>query len=126
MTDLISSLATEQLSVSRFAAGVWSQTTGKYEKGTQSTLTVTASVQPLSPNEILQQPEHRRNREMVKIYTKDRLYTSDEKKGTPADVVTHDGKRYEIHRVDNWSIGTDIPHYKSIGVMIDGEGSGRQ
>lgn len=120
--SLIDSLATETLSVQRYADGEWVD--GRYNRGAPTTVTFEASVQPLRPNEVQVLPEHRRNSEAVKIYTVERLFNSDEKNTIPADVVTHDGKQYEILQVSNWSIGTDIPHYKAIGVMVDGEGSG--
>lgn len=120
--SLIESLATETLSVDRYSDGSWVD--GRYQKGTPVTTTFTASVQPLRPNETQIIPEHKRNSEAVKIYTQERLFNADEKNGIPADVVTHDGKIYEIMDVSNWSIGTDLPHYKAIAVLRDGEGSG--
>lgn len=120
--SLIDSLATETLSVDRFSNGAWVD--GRYIKGDATITPFTASVQPLRPNEIQILPEHRRNSESIKIYTSQRLFNSDEKNSIPADVVTHDGKKYEIHKVWNWNIGTNIPHFKAIAMIVDGEGSG--
>jgi len=123
MSSLVKSFATERLTVSRFAEGKWIE--GSYQRGEESCFDIDASVQPMTPNEIVQVPEHRRNSESVKIYTCDRLFQADESKGTASDIVKHDGKHYEIHKVSNWQIGTDLPHYKCIGIMLDGEGTGR-
>lgn len=122
MSDLVKSFATERLTISRFKPGKWVR--GRFEKGKEKKLVIDASVQPLTPNEIVQLPEHRRNKETLKIYTCDRLFTSDESSTEPADVIRHDGKDYEIHKVSNWNIGTDLPHFKVIAVLIDGEGDG--
>lgn len=122
MTDLIDELATESLTVKRYAPGSWD--TGRFVRGAESSVTFTASVQQLTPNETEQLPEHKRNKESIKIYTSERLFQADEKTQTPADIVTHDGKEYEVQKVGNWQIGTDLPHYKAIAVLHDGEGSG--
>lgn len=118
----LGSLATETLSVTRYTSGQW--TAGRFVKGPPSGFSFRASVQPLTANEIAILPEHRRNSESLKVYTETRLFNPDEKNGIPGDVITHDGKRYEVHKVSNWEIGTGIPHFKAICIMIDGEGSG--
>ncbi len=123
MSDLVQEFATERLTISRFAPGKWRR--GRFNRGKERSFIIDASVQQLSANEIVQLPEHRRNKETIKVYTCDRLFPTDEKSTHPSDIITHDGKNYEIHKVSNWNIGTDLPHYKAIGVMIDGEGSGR-
>ncbi len=121
----LGNLMTEILKVTRFDCGGNGWVNGKYDKGKFRTLKIKASVQPMKPNEILQLPEHRRTSESLKIYTCDRLFTSDESQQRAADVVHHDGKDFEIHSVANWAIGTCIPHYKAIAVKIDGQGRGK-
>jgi len=115
-------IPTEQLTVERHEAGTW--TDGRFVKGVQSEITIEASVQPLRGNEVKILPEHRRTSEAVKIYTSTKIRTTDEKNQLPADVILHDNKRFEIHSVENWSIGTDIPYYKIIAVKEDGQGGG--
>ena len=142
MTDLISSFMTDDLVVERADADGGQWVDGRFVRSAPTTIQMKASVQPLKGNEALILPEHRRNSEAVKIYTCDRLFPTDEKRQTAADVVSHDGKRYEIHSVQNWTTGktvkneqdqnpddlntrsTDLPHYKAIAVMIDGGGAG--
>lgn len=119
---LITSLMTETITVKRRAAGAW--TSGVFVPGAETEIQMVASVQPLRANEILQLPEHRRTREAMKVFTHERLHTTDEKAQTPGDVVLHDGKRFEVHSVENWQIGTALPHYKSVLVKQDGEGGG--
>ena len=122
--DLIDDLATEEIQVTRSRGGEWIQ--GRFEAQDPLVFSISASVQPLSANEIRQEPEHRRTAEMIKIYVFEELETNDERTLRPADVVRHDGKDFEIHKVSNWSIGTDLPHFKAVGVKKDGEGGGTQ
>jgi len=116
-------ILTETLSIERHNGGSWVE--GRYIKSELENLSIKASVQPLRPNEVKILPEHRRTAESVKIYSDTKLKTSDELNGSPADVIVHDGKRFEVHSVANWSIGTDIPHYKIIAVKQDGQGGGQ-
>jgi hypothetical protein len=129
--SLIKSFQTDDLIIRRFNKGIWDQggtDRGRFNSKNCKTFTIKASVQPLTGNEIVQVPEHRRTRETVKIYVFDRLVTSDEKSLKPADIVEHDGKMYEVHSVENWKTGgrfsTDLPHYKAVATKIDGEGRG--
>lgn len=115
-------IPTEQLTVERHEKGIWQD--GRFVKSELSGFEISASVQPLRGNEVKILPEHRRTSESLKIYTTDQLRTSDELNQLPADVIIHDGKRFEIFSVSNWSIGTDIPHYKIIAVKQDGQGGG--
>lgn len=121
MGSVLGSLSTETLSVKRYAAGSWVE--GRFVRGDESTTQILASVQPLSPNEIVKLPEHMRNRETLKIYTGDRLFLGDEKSGKSGDIITHDGREFEVQKVENWHIGTNLQHYKAYAVLIEGEGS---
>jgi hypothetical protein len=116
-------IPTETLSVERYGAGSWD--TGVFVRGAKTDLSIEASVQPLTPNEVKILPEHRRDSESFKIYTETELLISNEINQTPSDVIIRNGKKYEILAVNNWYIGTDIQHYKSIAVKIDDQGSGQ-
>lgn len=115
-------LPTESLPVKRYAAGSWA--TGNYVKGALTEFTVEASVQPMKYNDTMILPEHRRSEESLKFYTETKLGVSDEKNNLPADEVTHDGKIFQVMSVANWSIGTDIPHFKIICLKKNDEGGG--
>lgn len=115
-------LETEQLPVKRYAAGSWA--TGDYVKGVLSEFSIGASVQPMKANETNVLPEHRRSEETLKFYTETKLNMTDEKNNLPADEVTHDGKVFQVFSVANWSIGTDIPHFKVICLKKNDEGGG--
>lgn len=115
-------LPTESLPVIRYAAGSWE--TGNFVKGSITNLSIQASVQPMKANESMVLPEHRRSEESLKFYTETRLNTSDELNHLPADEVTHDGKVFQVMAVANWSIGTDIPHYKVLCLKKNDQGGG--
>lgn len=115
-------LPTESLPVKRYAAGSWS--TGNYVKGVLSEFSIEASVQPMKYNDTMLLPEHRRSEESLKFYTETKVGISDEKNNLPADEITHDGKIFQVMSVANWSIGTDIPHYKVICLKKNDEGGG--
>lgn len=121
--DLIKSLMTETVEIVRVSAEVtWVD--GEPVRGAEETLSAPASIQPLTPNERLLLPEHVRTRETVKMYMETLVRTLDEKNNLLADRIIHDGKTYEVQGVENWHIGTDLPHYKVICVKLDGEGGG--
>ena len=115
-------IPTNPITVERHNGGDWIE--GEYVKDAPDELIIEASVQPLKPNEVKILPEHLRSSESLKIYTEAKLIIADEKNQIPGDIIVHDGKRFIIHSVSNWSIGTDIPHFKCVAVKIDGEGGG--
>lgn len=120
--SLITSLMTETIEITRRGSAQFVD--GEPVFGPEEVSTAVASVQPMTANEILQLPEHLRTRETLKVYTLAPLRPADEKNQLPADRVEHDGKTFEVHGVWNWTIGTDLPHYKAICVKMDGEGGG--
>lgn len=85
-----------------------------------------ASVQPVSKkdgsNSSIIEESLRRSKEMYKLYTTYPLFISDEENQLQADIILRDGKKFEVLHVSNWSVGTDIPHYKAIIVKQDGQG----
>lgn len=99
---------------------------GRFQRGSSSFFDIDASIQPATGNMIKQLPEHRRNSESIVIFSEERLFTSDEKSQKAADVITYDGKKFEVFIVKKWSDFTDINHYESIAVMVDGQGGGNE
>jgi hypothetical protein len=120
--SLIKSLMTETVEIVR--ARDFTLVEGRYQRGSETTKTASASVQPLNPDEQQLLPEGRRSKESVKFYLAERVYGTDEENQLPADRIRHDGKLFEVVSVANWAIGTDLPHYKAIAVKLDGEGGG--
>lgn len=92
--------------VKRKAAGTISN--GKFTDGTTTDVSITASVQPLKPQDIQQLPEGRRNSKLYYVFTSTSLNTV----GTAnPDSIVIGGETYEIDKKDSWQNGV-INHYK--------------
>lgn len=91
---------------------------GRYQKGTTTTLTIQASVQPLSIREqsTIVGPDGARNVSYVKIYTDTPLIpqsaASGQGEATKADVVRHLGLRFLVIQCDAYQSGV-ISHYRA-------------
>lgn len=91
---------------------------GRYQKGTTATLTIQASVQPLSIREqsTIVGPDGARNVAYVKIYTDTPLIpqsaASGQGEATKADVVRHLGRRFLVIQCDAYQSGV-ISHYRA-------------
>lgn len=115
-------IETGTYTIERVGAGAWGDD-GRYHKGPKSEFEIKASIQPVTGNMVKLLPEHRRNTESVIIFSDERLFPSDEKNGKGADIVNYDGKKFEVFTVKKWAEFTDIPHYETIAIMVDGEGA---
>lgn len=83
--------------------------------------TITASVQPLRPDEVVDESQgSERNRHAVRLYTSVELKTVDEKNGFKADIIVYRGDEFEITQVDDWTENKrTLQHYKAIGQLIN-------
>lgn len=115
-------LLTGTIQIIQPSAGAWVD--GEFVNGATTTLNIPASVQPLKASDLKMLPEGRRNTEAIKIYAETKAVISDEKNSKNNSKIVYDGKNYEVFSVFNWSIGTDLKHYKIIALKIDGEGNG--
>jgi hypothetical protein len=85
---------------------------GVYVEGTETTLTIQASVQPMSGNDLVAVPEGRRASDMVKLYTSTDLFSQgDAGSGQSPDRLTYRGKDYEIYTKEPNQMGV-VSHYK--------------
>ena len=121
-SELIDTFMTETITVKRKAPGAWVK--GTFHAGPETTVKIIASVQPMTPNEVIKETQASRSREGVKVFTFERLNVSDESNTRASDKFMHDGKLFEIISVSNWNIGTCLPHYESTALKVDGEGGG--
>ena len=97
-------------SVKRTVAG--SYVNGVYVEGAETTITIQASVQPVSGQDLVAIPEGRRASDMVKIYTDSDLFgQGDAGSGQSPDRLTYRGADYEIYTKDVNQSGV-INHYK--------------
>ena len=118
MSDLITSFLTLDLEVTRYEPGRYVK--GRYREGASRTFMTKASIQPSTPREITMFPEGRRGGEIKVVYTCDELRIPDEGPNqTKGDTFVYKGNVYEVHKVEDWSDNTDLPHYKSFAFLID-------
>jgi hypothetical protein len=80
-------------------------------QGSHTTVTITASIQPVSGSDLILLPENRREEELLKLYTETLLIGAE--KGNPinCDIITINGFDYEVVKVFPWRNNV-IPHYK--------------
>ena len=90
---------------------------GDWVKGTTSQFTITASVQPLTGKEMELLPEGRRESQSYKLYSATKLLTVKTAPKDNADLVTYDGRNFEVLIVEDWQ-NSIINHYKIIVVEL--------
>jgi len=98
------------VTIRRGVAG--SSVKGRYSPGaTSDTAGVTASVQPISGDELERLPEGIRSRRPAKIYTETELKQKDTTAGTPPDLIIWDSETWEVVSVEKHAWGT---YYKAL------------
>lgn len=103
----------EPITVTRF--GVSTIADGYVHPGASDTFDSRAAVQPARPNELLLLPEGQRTRGAIRLYSEIEIRTADEVAGTAADVVTWEGKEYEVHQSELMR-GFGMAVYKALAV----------
>ncbi|NQY74605.1 MAG: hypothetical protein HRT90_07565 [Candidatus Margulisbacteria bacterium] len=114
--SLIDAFQTDELIITRFSSGTIIR--GRYQKGDETTFTIQAVVLPVNGRERLLLPETIRTTEMVRIYTTENLFTTNEAHSKLADIILWRGNKYQIQKVESWT-KTDLPHYVSLAVKIE-------
>lgn len=99
------------LTLSRPAAG--SYVNGVWVEGAVTQSFFEASVQPLAGKEIELLPEERRNTESYKLFTDTELLTVNTSSRRNADIITIDGRNFEVYSVKSWQ-NTIINHYEVV------------
>ena len=84
---------------------------GLFVPGTRSTITIEASIQPVSGKDMITAPEGRRIQDMIKVYTSSELKQSEEGTGQQPDIIVWQGYGYEITSIDVRQMDV-IAHYK--------------
>lgn len=103
------------LTVTRYANGQWVD--GIWQEGVAETLTMHASVQPTSPDDMVALPEGRRDRQAFTLYSNEALRVADDDGGTNADKVEISGATYEVSARQPWQNGI-VPHHRSIVTKV--------
>lgn len=99
------------LTVKRYSGGAY-DVNGFWVEGTTSTFSISASVQPMSYEEMQLVDENRRGTSTFKIYTDSELITS-EKEGQNPDRVIYNSEEYEVTKIGDWHNDV-INHYKYV------------
>lgn len=105
----------DDFTVKRYAAGSYSS--GGWSPGSESQVTITASIQPAGPNELINLPEAQRTKAAIKAYTNDELRTANEGSSLQADRIVYNSEDWEVQKVSQHEFG--IAHYKAIAVRLD-------
>jgi len=100
VAGLIASFSTGTYTVTRTARG--STVRGKIGAGSTSTVTITASVTPAKPMDLMRLPEGRRTTDTVRLITTTELYNGGQGSAYEADTVSIDGESWEVNLADRW------------------------
>lgn len=95
---------------------------GEWVEGDESTISIAASVQPMSMEDMKDAPEGRRLSDTVKMYTDADLFTvEDSGENQQPDRLNWRGREYEVisKGVHQMSV---IPHYKYICAVTSSQG----
>ena len=94
---------------------------GYWVEGTENTIAIKASVQPLKVNEIEALPEGKRSSAAVKIYSDSKLLPAKQATkmtiATSADLLQYADSTWEIVACATYQSGV-IPHYKAYAVEV--------
>lgn len=93
-----------------YVNGVW------VESGAPTTITVKASAQPATTEEMETLPEARRSQGVYKLYSDSRFQSVLENANNP-DIVVIDGQDYEVMRCEPWK-NNIVNHYKALAARV--------
>jgi hypothetical protein len=96
--DVIEELGQGSYTVTRMTAAA--RTLGRRVAGSTSTLTITASVQPLTGRDLKTKPEGQHADDCRTVYTTTALLTRDTTH--EADLIAIGGEAFEVYRVKQW------------------------
>lgn len=105
----------EPITITRKAPG--SFVNGIFVDGAVSSISATASVQPLNGREQVTLSELQRAKETLKMYTTTEVLVSNEAAGQRADLVSLRGRVYEVQRVEPWEY--DLSFFKAILMRVE-------
>lgn len=106
------------LEITRRAPGQYVD--GIWQEGAETTLTIMASVQPATPDDMMMLPEGRRERSAYVLFTATPLRTAVEGRHN-ADTLEIYGEAYEVTQVGVWQNNV-LPHYRAIATKVEGDG----
>lgn len=99
------------------SAPTLNSSTGRYTESSESTISITASVQPLSRTDLEVLPEGKRQERAFKIYTDTQLFSADTATKKSGDLVVYEGIDYEVYSPLPWR-NNIINHYKYLIIKV--------
>lgn len=105
------------LTVYRWTDGAY--VNGRWVEATQTTIPITASIQPTTGEDTQLVPEGRNPQKTYKLYTSTPIKTISD---TNPDQIEIFGERYEVIQVFPWQNNANfaiVNHYKFIAMLID-------
>lgn len=125
MTSLIDTFKTDTIGIIRnVSRGKFSDETGMYEGGKKEKITIDAVVRPSLGKDLQRLPESQRTSEIIKIYSKEKLLTSNEALSRTADCVEYRGCTYQVQNVEDHTM-TRLNHYKSLAAKVEVDSNDR-
>ena len=103
------------LTVTRKSGGEYVD--GIWQPGSESQITIQASVQPTSPDDMELLPSGRRDRQAFTLYADTPLRISGEVEGSNADTVNIDGAKYEASARRPWQ-NNIINHHVTVVTKV--------
>jgi len=89
------------VTVKRRAVGSWAD--GIFTRGAETLISMEAIVQPSGKKQLDKLPENERTRDAINVWTRAKLLISSVEDQQAADVVTWNGKDYEVLAVEDWT-----------------------
>lgn len=82
---------------------------------------ITASVQPATPDELLEEKVGaERDKHGIRLYTQTELRTVNTVTRRKADIVLYEGDYFEVLKVDKWTGNNrSLPHYKALAMKMN-------
>ena len=99
------------MTILRTAGGSYSDATGRWVDGTQTTIVIEGSVQPLTAREILALDAEDRDDGQVWIFTGEELNITTKDADNDGDLLLWNGMRYRVAVKDDFNNGI-IPHVR--------------
>ena len=115
LSSVVTSLASHvSLAVKRAAAGTY--VNGRYVEGAPAALTIVASVQPLSGEDLQELPEAERTSDAIEIFSVVELFATNLATNKLGDLVTYQGRDYRVTNAENWN--SNGSYWRSLATRI--------
>lgn len=75
---------------------------GRWQQSQPQEMSIKAYIEPIAAEDLIQQPEGRRTEDLVKVYSRERLFHTREELQTKGDLIFYDGKVFELFSVETW------------------------